>query len=150
MHMEPPRTAAQRRSDTERRLGTDDDCWVATADGDGNAYLVPLSFHWDGADLIIAIPASSPTARNLLRNRTVRVGVGPTRDVVLIEGTGAPVTAEEFDKVADAYVAQAGWDPRRESGYQYFRISVRRLQAWREVNELRGRDLVRDGEWLVT
>jgi hypothetical protein len=31
----------------------------------------------------------------------------------------------------------------------YFRIVPYRVQAWREVNELRGRTLMRDGQWLT-
>ena len=31
----------------------------------------------------------------------------------------------------------------------YFRITPRRIQAWREENELAGRDLMRDGCWLA-
>jgi hypothetical protein len=33
--------------------------------------------------------------------------------------------------------------------YRWFRISPRRIQAWREVNELPDRELMRDGRWLV-
>jgi hypothetical protein len=29
------------------------------------------------------------------------------------------------------------------------RISPRRIKAWREVNELPNRELMRDGRWLV-
>ena len=47
-------------------------------------YLVPLSFLWDGATLLIATPASARTGRNLQATGRVRVGIGPTRDVVLI------------------------------------------------------------------
>jgi hypothetical protein len=31
----------------------------------------------------------------------------------------------------------------------YFRIVPDRVQAWREVNELPGRTLMRDGVWLA-
>jgi hypothetical protein len=42
------------------------------------------------------------------------------------------------------------WDPRKDSGdYAFFRIVVDRLQAWRQVNELAGRTLMRGGEWLA-
>ncbi|WP_371126874.1 hypothetical protein [Streptomyces sp. 2314.4] len=34
---------------------------------------------------------------------------------------------------------------RRATPYRWFRISPRRIQACREVNELAGRELVRDG-----
>ncbi len=86
--MPPPRDPEQRKRDTLHRLEHDVDAWVATGgDPDRTPYLVPLSFLWDGATLLIATPASSPTSRNLRVNPTVRVGIGPTRDVVLIEGT---------------------------------------------------------------
>ncbi len=78
-----PRSRAQRKADTLAVLRTD--CWVASADGMGNAHLVPLSDSWDGAALVLATPRSSPTATNLLRAGVARVGVGPTRDVVLVD-----------------------------------------------------------------
>ena len=52
----------------------------------GNAHLVPPSHYWDGAALVFATPRSSPTATNLLRAGVARVGVGPTRDGVLVDG----------------------------------------------------------------
>jgi hypothetical protein len=61
------RSRAQRKADTLALLRTEVDCWVASADGMGNAHLVPLSHYWDGAALVLATPRSSPTATNLLR-----------------------------------------------------------------------------------
>ena len=81
-----PRSRAQRRADTERRLTHDVDLWVASASADGAPYLVPLSFDWDGEALLLATPADSPTGRNLAANRTVRLGLGDTRDVCMIDG----------------------------------------------------------------
>jgi len=78
-----PRSRAQRKADTLALLRTELDCWVASADEMGNAHLVPLSHYWDGAALVLATSRSSPTATNLLGAGVVRVGVGPTRDVVL-------------------------------------------------------------------
>jgi len=87
------------------------------------------------------------TARNLSRGGRVRVGVGELRDVTMIEGTAELVTDE---RTMDAFAAKNGWDPRGESGeYAYFRIAADRVQAWREANELPGRTLMRDGEWLT-
>src|SRR5215218_5725184 len=101
----PPRTPQQRKHDALARLEQDIDAWVATADAaSGTPYLVPLSFLWDGSTLLIATPAASPTGRNLQATRQVRVGLGPTRDVVLIEGTVqvlAPSTLPE--EVGDAF-----------------------------------------------
>lgn len=84
----PARTAEQRRQDTLHRLTQDVDAWVATADpATGAPYLVPLSFLWDGTALLIATPAASATGRNLRATGKVRLGIGLTRDVVLVEGT---------------------------------------------------------------
>ncbi|MCG5215414.1 pyridoxamine 5'-phosphate oxidase family protein [Streptosporangium soli] len=149
----PPRTQEQRKQDTLHRLEHDVDAWVATADGQsGLPYLVPLSFLWDGSALLISTPAASTTSRNLQATGKVRIGIGPTRDVLLIEGTVQVLTAAEItDEVGDAFAAKTGFDPRRlSSPYLYFRIHPQRLQAWREVNELKGRELLTDGHWLTT
>jgi hypothetical protein len=146
-----PRTLHQRKQDTLDRLAQDVDAWVATADGEGGTpYMVPLSFLWDGATLLISTPAASPTSRNLQATGKVRLGIGPTRDVVLIEGSVQAVPAGEIsDQIGDAFAAKTGFDPRRlSSPYLYFRIQPQRLQAWREADELEGRDLMRDGHWL--
>jgi Pyridoxamine 5'-phosphate oxidase len=148
----PARTRQQRKADTLRRLGNDVDAWVATADpATGTPYLVPLSFLWDGATVLIATLATSPTGRNLRATGTARLGVGPTRDLVLIEGTVQAETAagEIGAEVGDAFAAKTGFDPRELTGYAYFRIRPQRLQAWREVNELAGRDLIRGGDWVT-
>ncbi|MEQ4721568.1 pyridoxamine 5'-phosphate oxidase family protein [Nonomuraea sp. B19D2] len=147
-----PRTPDQRKQDTLDRLEHDVDLWVATAGEGGVPYLVPLSFLWDGATLLIATATASPTARNLLATGRVRLGVGLVRDVVLIEGTAeATPAADILAEVGDAFAAKAGFDPREEPDpYHYFRITPLRLQAWREANELKGRDLIRDGKWAVS
>ena len=146
--MNPPaRTPEQRRKDTLHRLEHDEDAWVATA-GDGGPYLVPLSFLWDGATFVLATLASSPTGRNLRRPGRVRLGIGLTRDVVLVEGV-AELIAEVTDELGDAFAARTGFEPRGLTGYAYFRVRPVRIQAWREADEIAGRDLMRDGRWVV-
>lgn len=111
---------------------------------------MPLSFLWDGRSLLFATPAASPTGRNLADTGRARVALGATRDVVLLEG--AVVTlgpGEVSEELGDAFAARTGFDPRElTTDYTYFRVTPRRVQAWREENELRGRDLMRDGQWL--
>jgi nitroimidazol reductase NimA-like FMN-containing flavoprotein (pyridoxamine 5'-phosphate oxidase superfamily) len=147
----PARTARERRQDTLARLEHDVDAWVATAGADGTGpYLVPLSFLWDGSSLLIATPSSSPTGRNLLGTGRVRLGLGATRDVVLIEGTAQALNAEELTEgLGDAFAVKSGFDPRQLRDYVYVRIQPKRVQAWREVNELSGRELMREGQWLT-
>jgi pyridoxamine 5'-phosphate oxidase-like protein len=141
------RTPDQRRRDTLHRLEHDEDLWVATA-GEGGPYLVPLSFRWDGETLLLSTPASSPTARNLVAGGVVRLGVGPTRDVVMIDGTVEAVEEPGPDD-GDAFAAKTGFDPRTLTGYAWFRVRPVRIQAWREADEIAGRDLMRDGRWTV-
>jgi hypothetical protein len=140
------RDTDQRHRDTLARLEQDVDVWVATADG-GTPYLVPLSFRWDGSTLLVATPASSPTGRNLQATGRARLALGVTRDVVLVEGD--VVVVEPDPGEADAFAAKAGFDPRSARGYLYFRVTPRRVQAWREVDELAGRELMREGRWIA-
>jgi hypothetical protein len=145
--MEPPRSLQQRKQDTLGRLESEVDAWVAAADANGDAYLLPLSFLWDGAGVIVSTPRSSVTGRNLSRGGRVRLAVGQLRDVTMIDGTPEPVLDEP---AKDAFAAKHGWDPRRdEDDYAFFRIVPDRVQAWREVNEIPGRTLMRGGAWLA-
>jgi hypothetical protein len=145
-----PRSRAQRRRDTEHRLAHDVDVWVASASPDGAPYLVPLSFDWDGEALLLATPKNSPTGRNLSATRTVRLGVGGTRDVSMIDGEVEVLVSGALPRqTGDRFAARTGFDPRAlDPPYPWFRIVPRRIQAWREVNELPGRELMRDGRWL--
>jgi len=145
-----PRSRAQRRRDTEHRLAHDVDVWVASASADGAPYLTPLSFDWDGETMLVATPANSPTGRNLAATGSVRLGLGLTRDVAMIDGV---VEVLEMDALpqeeGDRFAARSGFDPRElTTRYCWFRISPRRIQAWREVNELPDRELMRDGRWI--
>lgn len=148
----PPRNLRQRRRDTMQRLEHDVDAWVATADpSTGTPYLVPLSFLWDGRTLLFATTAGSPTSRNLQATGKARVGLGPTRDLVLVEATLQSTVASEDipGDVGDAFAAKTGFDPRDLSPpYLFFHLHPQRVQAWREADELAGRDLMRNGHWL--
>jgi hypothetical protein len=146
---EPPRPYAQRKRDALARLENDVDAWVASASANGAANLAPLSYHWDGTALTFAAPRASHTARNLLRSGRARVAVGTTRDVVLLEGAAAELPRGEDVELEDAHAQATGFDPRTLRGdYVYLRFVPEWIQAWREENELPGRDLMRDGRWL--
>jgi Pyridoxamine 5'-phosphate oxidase len=147
---EPPaRTRSQRRIDTLAKLRSEVDLWVASADETGRAHLVPLSYYWDGSTLTIATPRASRTAVNLVRAGRARVALGPTRDVVIIEGRVDAIPIGTDAGLEDAHAAATGFDPRTlAEEYVYLRITPDTVQAWREANELAGRQLMRRGEWL--
>jgi hypothetical protein len=143
------RSRSQRRSDTLAKLSGEVDLWVASADERGRAYLVPLSHYWDGSTLTVATPRASRTAVNLIRAGWARVALGPTRDVVIVEGPVEEIAMGADPRREDAHAEAAGFDPRLEPDeWVYLRITPHSVQAWRESNELRGRHLMRDGEWL--
>ena len=151
MPMQPPRSAAQRKADALTKLNEQGaDVWVASSDAD--PYLVPLSLAWVNGRVVLALQATSRTARNITASGAVRLGLGPTRDVVIIDA----VLDDVHDVVAApahliaAYVSQAEWDPRSaETGSVLMVLRPQRRQAWRESTERAGRTLMREGVWLV-
>ncbi|GAA1734247.1 hypothetical protein GCM10009809_31930 [Isoptericola hypogeus] len=151
-----PRTRDQRRADTLAMLSTPvRDVWVATAsvadDGTAVPYLVPLSMAWIDDRVVLALEATSRTGRNLLATGTGRLSLGGTRDVVMIDADleRSVRVAEAPPEIAEGYAAQADWDPRPGGADDvYLVLRPRRIQAWREVDELPGRLLMCDGEWL--
>jgi hypothetical protein len=147
----PARDAVTRKQDALALLTTPAiDVWVATASADAVAHLVPLSLCWVGERAVIAVEPGSRTALNLAASGTARLAVGPTRDVVMIDAAlERDVAVAEDDALAAAYAEQADWDPRQGSGYRFLVLRPQRLQAWRESNEIVGRTLLRDGDWLV-
>jgi hypothetical protein len=146
---EAARSRSQRRVDVVDKLRSEVDVWVASADEAGRAYLVPLSYYWDDATLTVATPRASRTAVNLVRAGWARVALGPTRDVVIIEGPVEAIPIGKDSALEDAHAQATGFDPRTLADeYIYLRITPHTMQAWREANELEGRQLMRKGEWL--
>lgn len=110
-----------RRADALARLATPAiDTWVATASAAGVPHLVPLSLAWVEERVVLAVEASSVTARNLTASGTARLAVGPTRDVVMIDAVLADAVVSSGvgadDALGAAYAAQADWDPRHDVG----------------------------------
>lgn len=155
MKLQPPRSRTQRKADTLAMLQQREvDVWVASAspsDHGADPYLVPLSLAWVDGQVILALDGSSRTARSIRASGRTRLGLGPTRDVILIDAVleRALGVSDVPEELARAYVDQAGWDPRKEGPDQVFLVLLpRRIQAWREANELRGRTLMSEGVWL--
>ena len=145
----PARTRSRRTADTMERLRTDLDLWIASASADGQAYLVPLSYQWDGSSLLIATPRASRTAENLIRAGRARVALGPTRDVVIVDGPVEAIPIGADTEREDAHAVAAGFDPRTlAEEHVYLRVTPHEIQAWREANELEGRLVMRGGAWL--
>ena len=151
-----PRTREQRKADTLAKLAAPTaDVWVATAavdaSGHASSYLVPLSLAWIDERVVLATPADSVTARNLASRGRARLGLGPTRDVVMIDAELEHLYSldEVPADLARGYAAQADWDPRQSGeSMRFLVLRPLRIQAWREVDELPGRTLMRGGAWI--
>lgn len=148
-HQEP-RDCETRKADTLAMLARPAvDVWVATASGDGAPHLVPVSLAWVDDRVVIAVPGASVTASNITGSGTARLAVGPTRDVVMVDAVlERSVAVDEAGQLGEAYAGQADWDPRDSEGYTFLVLRPERVQAWREVDEMDGRTLMRDGSWL--
>ena len=146
-----PRARHERRRDAEQRLTQDVDIWVATASADGGPYLVPLSFDWDGEALLMATAAESPTGRNMAVSGAVRLALGETRDVYLVDGRVEVLPIDALPpEQGDRFAARTGFDPRAlKTPYRWFRVVPSRIQAWRDEAEIPGRDVLREGRWLA-
>ncbi|MFD9504034.1 pyridoxamine 5'-phosphate oxidase family protein [Streptomyces sp. NPDC060035] len=147
---ESARGPEQRKQDVLDRLEKDEDAWVATASAEGVPCLVPLSFVWDRGTLLLATRRTNPTAVNVTPSGQARVTLGHTRDVVLIEGTAEIVEGVELPaESGDAFATKLHWDLRGRPAWVYLRITPDAVKAWREENELTGRELMLEGTWLI-
>lgn len=151
--MDPPRSLEQRTSDARSKLEVRSaDAWVASASSSGTPHLVPLSFAWNGAHLIIATEKTAVTTRNIIATARARVGLGSTRDVVLVDIVldGDISVGEASDYLPEQFARQAGWDPRSAGGeWTFLLLRPVRIQVWREANEIEGRTVMRDGTWII-
>lgn len=146
-----PRDKRQRKADVLARLAAPvADAWVATAAGD-DVHLVPLTLAWFRERIVLATDTGSRTARHLATTDQARIAVGETRDVIMIDAVLTDVVpADAAGEMGAAYVDQNDWDPRTAGpAYAFFVLRPDRIQAWRELPELPGRLLMRDGSWLI-
>ena len=77
----------------------------------------------------------------------------------LITVTAEPILPRDLpEALADTFAIKTGFYPRHNAdSYRYFRITPQRIRAWREENELAGRDVMRElcdgpmqvNAWLV-
>jgi hypothetical protein len=89
---------------------------------------------------------------NVNATRRVRLALGETQDVVMIDAVLIEYVpkASATEEVANAYAAQAGWDPRKEGDdYVYLVLRPERIQVWRESESLNERTIMLGGTWVT-
>jgi general stress protein 26 len=146
------RSPEQRKSDALEKLSEKGaNVWVASASPTGEVHLVPFSHTWNGSQIVVATGAKSRTVDNVTANGRVRLAIGETRDVVMIDAilVDTVPTERATALLADAYAAQSGWDPRTDGGdYVYLVLDPERIEVWREGEDLNGRTVMRHGTWM--
>ena len=134
-----------------RAVGWHADAWVATASAEGKEHLVPLSIGWDGERVVLATEPDAVTTRNIEACGRARLAVGTTRDVVMIDAVLDDRRRRRRTRrraIAESFAAQADWDPRHGTGLRASSCCDRAgSRCWREVDEIAGRTVMRDGQW---
>jgi general stress protein 26 len=147
------RSPKERKADALSKLAADKaNVWVASASPNGAVHLVPVTHTWNGSQIVLATEPQSRTATNITANPRVRLALGETRDVVMIDAILAKSVpkSEAPTALADGYATQAGWDPQTDGGeYVYLVFEPERIQVWREDEDLTGRTVMRNGAWVI-
>jgi hypothetical protein len=146
------REAEQRKADVLAAMDNNHDVWLATADESGRPHLIAVSSWWDGNRISIATTMGSRTARNLVSIGLARLAIGSPDDVIVIDAKVDDFqgVGEADSELAEGFADAVGWDPRQIGGdWAFFRLRPVRVQAYRGYDELDGRDVMRDGGWLV-
>ncbi|GAA4638880.1 hypothetical protein GCM10023196_098340 [Actinoallomurus vinaceus] len=142
----PARPADRRRADVLRVFETARNAWLATGGKEG-AHLVPLGCAWDGARLVMATKENSRTVRNLREDPRARLAFGSPTDVVLVDGDVELLDAGDVPPESRAALDALPIDPRKVPGRVCLLLTLRRVQAWRGLEEMPDRTLMADGRW---
>jgi flavin reductase (DIM6/NTAB) family NADH-FMN oxidoreductase RutF len=145
------RSTSQRIAHTLAALDRERTCWISVGRKDGSSHLIPVSFCWDGVQLVVATRRQSVTAEAARRTGRVRVSLPSTDDVVIIDATATIVTLEQIDVATHLFYRQVtGRDPARETDpFVYVVLSPVRILAWRDDRERARREIMRESEWIT-
>jgi hypothetical protein len=146
-----PRTLLERRAAAVERLSSNSNLWLATASDGRGPHLIPVSYWWDGSRLTTATFENSRTLENVRAQPKVRVSIGSTGDVLMVDATATIVAVIDIDPdAAEGHARAAGNDPRSVPGFTHVQLVPQRMQVWRGPAESAGRTVMRDGVWLDT
>jgi hypothetical protein len=147
------RSTEERKADALAKLtAVNANVWVGSALPSGAVHLVPVSHTWNGTEVVVATGPGSPTVANITANPKVRLVLGETRDVVMIDAvlvSGVPALMPRRHRPM-GLSPSPGWDPPTDDGdYVYLVPGPERIEVWREAEDLAGRTVMRSGSWMV-
>lgn len=143
------RPLPERREAAIEHLRSHSNLWLATASDGRGPHLIPASYWWDGSRLTTATFEDSRTLKNVRAQPKVRVSVGSTSDVLMIDAAAVIVAVAGIDPAAaEGYARASRNDPRSVPGFVYIQLTPQRMQVWRGAAEFSGRTVMRGGTWL--
>jgi hypothetical protein len=147
------RSTEERKADALSKLvAVETNVWIASASPSGAVHLVPVTHSWNGSQVVLATGPKSRTVSNVVASGQARLALGETRDVLMMDAAlvEAVPASDAPIILAEGYAAQAGWDPRTDAdNYVFLVLEPRRIQVSREGEDLAGRTVMRNGEWVI-
>jgi hypothetical protein len=144
-----PRSRLERRAAALEHLRSNSNLWFATASDGRGPHLIPVSYWWDGNRLTTAMFENSRTLKNVRSQPKVRVAIGSTGDVLMIDSTATIVSVTEIDPgAAEAYARAAGMTQDRcrvSLTSNWLRSGCRRGG---DPRSFAGRTVMHRGVWL--
>ena len=117
-----------------QRLEAARNYWVVTVRADGRPHAMPVWGVWHGGAVCFSTDPASRKGRNLAANPEVVVHLESGDDVVVVEGTAAPLTdPDALTRFADAYEAKYRFRPDvGDPACGVYRVRPRVVFAWVE------------------
>ena len=145
------RDVATRKKDVMERLLRSGRFWLGTADKTGKPHVIAVFAWWHSDALVISTLTGSRTARNMERNPRVTLATGPFDDAIIIHAQMIESRAvDDAPDMAHGFNAALGGEPSQiGEGWTFFRLRPTKIQAFRDFDELEGRDVMIDSRWLA-
>ena len=102
--------------ETERRLQTEQNLWLATVRPNGTPHLVPIWFVWVAGKIYLCTEADSVKVRNLRHNPQVSIALENGAQPVVMEGR-AQLTGRPPAAVIDKFQRKYDWNIETDSTY---------------------------------
>lgn len=114
---------------TERRLHTEPNLWLATVRPGGAPHQVAIWFVWVAGKIYFCTGADSVKVRNLMRNPRVSLALEDGTRPVVIEGLARPIGSAP-KPVIDAFKKKYDWNISTDSEYnQVIEVEPTRIRA---------------------
>jgi hypothetical protein len=147
----PLRDIATRKKDVLDALAKNGRFWLGTADPTGKPHVIAVSAWWHSDALVMATLGTSRTARNMEMNPHVTLAGGAFNDAIVIHAQMIESRAvADAPELARGFKAAMGWEPSEVSeGWSFFTLRPIKIQAFREFEEIEGRDVMVRSRWLA-